>query len=505
MVGGQEGVSVRGSFETEVCSTSSQGGGERSLVDVDVDVDYYEADGSRRSLLHGRADGSFRRSPSWGVTLNAIVYMFAGMSMPATMATSGFTAGTLMLLYSFVSTYHSGELIGALCEKFPEANSYPKLLGLSVKKGMQKFSSKQAKRYSELAVLGCIVLQFLAYYFDTIAQLLYVSQYFDQLVPNSNICQWLWLIITFFLVLPLLLVPGFSESRWIAVPTFLGIVMMVVIFVMEIVVTEPYKCNPGPHYDMPSSYSILLSLSAFAYMFGGHGMFPEMIREMKKPKDFSSVLKWTYAFIMASYIICGYLGYWAYGSSVNANINLSWPENAMNIISISIQLIVCYYCVYLTNAVLLLNIEIGVGLLPSSRKKAIRVKRFVFRVLFLALQTIVGLLLLGGSGDIILGLQALSGAIGMSALTYFLPFLMYWFCFPHEMTRKKIAWFSLNIIVGVIIMIGGVMSSVTDILENSGGILNGYCHLEYRYSPSNPQDPCFISGYNRTHLFESLN
>jgi len=450
-----------------------------------------------------------RQSPSWGVTLNAIVYMSAPMSMPATMASSGFIAGTVMLLYSFASTYYSGELLGRMCKRFPEASSYPKLLGLAVKKGARRMSSRDAKRYSELAVMACFVLQFLAYYFDTIAQLLYVAQYFDQLMPHRlQVCVWVWLLITFVLVLPLLLVPGFSESRWIAIPSFAGIVIMLSIFVLEIVVTEPWNCNPGPHYSKPSSYSVFLSLSAFAYTFGGHGMFPEMIREMKEPEEFSRVLKWTYGFVGASYVICSYLGYWAYGSSVSANINLSWPENPMNIISISIQLVVCYYCVYLTNAVLMLNIESGLGWDDSSKGAnalgtsgySVKFKRFVFRVLFLALQTVVGLILISGSGDVILGLQSLSGAIGMTALTYFLPFVMYWWCFPEDMTPAKKFWFCLNTCLGFVVMVGGVMSSVADLVENAGGVFGGYCHLEYRYSPSNPEDPCFISGYNRTHL-----
>ena len=454
------------------------------LLEAGKDED--EETTATQTLLHGGNSHtrSLQQSPSWGVALNCIVYMFAGMSAPATMASSGYFFGTLMLTYSFVSTYYTGELLGLLCKRFPEAHSYPKLLGVSVKKGLQRLGLKESLWYGEGAVLGCIVLQFFAYYFDTIAQLLYVSQYFDQLVPQSKICQWLWLVITFFLVLPLLLVPGFSESRWIAVPSFMGIVVMVAIFVAEIVVTEPHKCHPGPHFDKPSAYSIFLSLSAFAYMFGGHGMFPEMIREMKQPEQFNSVLKWTYGFVMITYIICAYLGYWAYGSAVQANINLSWPENTMNVVSISIQLIVCYYCVYLTNAVLMLNMEIGMGLLPSSKKKSVKKKRFLFRVVFLALQTFVGQMLLGGSGDVILGLQSLSGAIGMTALTYFLPFVMYWLCFTEEMTRNRKVWFVLNILIGVVIMVGGVMSSLSDIINNSGGIFNGYCHLKHRYSPS---------------------
>jgi phosphoglycolate phosphatase-like HAD superfamily hydrolase len=79
-----------------------------------------------QTLLHGGNSHtrSLQQSPSWGVCLNCIVYMFAGMSAPATMASSGYYFGTLMLTYSFASTYYTGELLGVLCKRFPEALDY---------------------------------------------------------------------------------------------------------------------------------------------------------------------------------------------------------------------------------------------------------------------------------------------------------------------------------------------------------------------------------------------
>eukprot|EP00216_Chloropicon_sp_CCMP2111_P005338 CAMPEP_0198238246 /NCGR_PEP_ID=MMETSP1446-20131203/3950_1 /TAXON_ID=1461542 ORGANISM="Unidentified sp, Strain CCMP2111" /NCGR_SAMPLE_ID=MMETSP1446 /ASSEMBLY_ACC=CAM_ASM_001112 /LENGTH=127 /DNA_ID=CAMNT_0043920629 /DNA_START=120 /DNA_END=500 /DNA_ORIENTATION=- len=41
----------------------------------------------------GSGSSSWRRSPSWGVALNAVIYMAAPMSMPATMAAAGFSWG----------------------------------------------------------------------------------------------------------------------------------------------------------------------------------------------------------------------------------------------------------------------------------------------------------------------------------------------------------------------------------------------------------------------------
>ena len=66
-----------------------------------------------------------------------------------------------------------------------------------------------------------------------------------------------------------------------------------------------------------------------------------------------------------------------------------------------------------------------------------RLRKPALRALFLALQTALGLALIGGSGDVILGLQSLSGAIGMTMLTYVLPYWAYALLFPEEMTAGK--------------------------------------------------------------------
>ena len=54
------------------------------------------------------------------------------------------------------------------------------------------------------------------------------------------------------------------------------------------------------------------------------------------------------------------------------------------------------------------------------------VVRFIFRTLFVGSQIGLCELLLGGTGDTLLSLQSLAGAVGMAAFTYFLPFVCHW-------------------------------------------------------------------------------
>ena len=52
---------------------------------------------------------------------------------------------------------------------------------------------------------------------------------------------------------------------------------------------------------------------AFAYAFGGHGLYPEEIREMAEPFKWRRVMELTYLTVIPLYWVCGMLGYAAYG------------------------------------------------------------------------------------------------------------------------------------------------------------------------------------------------
>ena len=59
----------------------------------------------------------------------------------------------------------------------------------------------------------------------------------------------------------------------------------------------------------------------------------------------------------------------------------------------------------------------------------------------------------------------------------------------------KKGWYLLNIFVGLVIMGGGLWAALSDLHDASTGTLfDSACHLEYAYSPTNPDDPCYISG-----------
>ena len=110
------------------------------------------------------------------------------------------------------------------------------------------------------------------------------------------------------------------------------------------------------------------------------------------------------------------------------------------------------------------------------------------------LQVLVAQLLLSGEGDTIFALQSLIGAVGMTAFTYFLPYIFLLAMAADlgpPLSPRRRAWCYCNIGLGLFVMIAGARSSLEDLISSSAGLFAGECRLEYAYSPTSPDDPCF--------------
>jgi len=92
------------------------------------------------------------------------------------------------------------------------------------------------------------------------------------------------------------------------------------IFFWQIGVYGPYDAEPElPCYAQYSAGSALAALSNMAFTFGGHGVFPEQIREMREPKEFTKAFDILYAFVVPMYFLTAVVGFWAFGNAASAN------------------------------------------------------------------------------------------------------------------------------------------------------------------------------------------
>eukprot|EP00322_Chrysochromulina_rotalis_P006000 CAMPEP_0115829824 /NCGR_PEP_ID=MMETSP0287-20121206/1298_1 /TAXON_ID=412157 /ORGANISM="Chrysochromulina rotalis, Strain UIO044" /LENGTH=281 /DNA_ID=CAMNT_0003283103 /DNA_START=84 /DNA_END=929 /DNA_ORIENTATION=- len=273
------------------------------------------------------------------------------------------------------------------------------------------------------------------------------------------------------------------------------------VFLYEILLVQPWNCEPGPsHTVWPSKFGLALGLSAFAYSFGGHGLYPEQIREMAEPSRWGEVMTAVYAVCTPLYLLAGLLGYYAYGDAAMANINVNFPRNAANAASIAVQCVQEVFFVLESNLVVLLALELRLGLDPTSccapywRGLPPWLARLVLRALFLSSQVLCAQAMLCGSGDTLFALQSLIGAVGMVAFTYVLPYVFYAVLSREPHSQRWKAWAATNICIGVLVMVAGFGSSLVELFACDQGLFAGTCKLAYTYAPDAPGDPCNASG-----------
>ena len=280
--------------------------------------------------------GGLRRMPAWGAFCNNVAFMAVPRSIPACFKATGWSLGIASLTYSTVVTFDTGVVLGDLCLQEPALTSFPLLAGEAMARVSSEANAPRARAFGYLSVQG---LQFSTYYLTAVAELIYFEQYFGQLFDSSALCQWQWLLLVGVICVPVMQVPSFHETRWAAV--LLGLLPLafnVCVFFVEVAAVRPWDCVPGPSFEQPGGRSVFLGFSAFAYAFGGHGLYPEEVREMKRPSSWRAVIAATYAVTVPMYWACGLVGYAAYGDYAQANINLNFPPNTLNRVSIGVQL-----------------------------------------------------------------------------------------------------------------------------------------------------------------------
>lgn len=58
-----------------------------------------------------------------------------------------------------------------------------------------------------------------------------------------------------------------------------------------------------------------------ANQFGGHGLIPNLIRDMKDPRQADRVCHWAYVISMTVYLVISIVGYLMYGTNVSDEVS----------------------------------------------------------------------------------------------------------------------------------------------------------------------------------------
>ncbi|CAK9101031.1 Probable GABA transporter 2 [Durusdinium trenchii] len=445
-----------------------------------TDVEVFDSIGptKRRASLEVEVDGARGEDPDTGATkalalpqwgsspwTNFVIvtaaYTTDNIAGPFAFQQAGWTAGVFLLAYAAATTYYTGVLLGK--QTIPEGDngSYPWITG---------------KWLGKAGFYFAMVMQVLSYFTFIVVLLVKLGEWSSlafRHYEESRICLNSFIAISALVLVVLTQVPTFRQVVPMAV---LSLVLSFVRLILVYVQMGRYDMgtNCSPDYDLPDDESRILTffkgLSTFAWMFGGHGMYPEEIREMKDPQEnFGKALNFAYAIIILQYALMVFPAYYTWGSWTSPVLLDNLPDDNVTTLAIWISIVWMLITAAISNLLLCLTMEVHVWNLsplvhfdPLARFPPV-VTRFCHRALMVGLQLFFALMLQeAGIGNI----QAFVGAFGFGALTFWLPYILE----LRRVRRRALLHYGL-LGLGMVLTTFGIYSAVASMVAETGGQL----------------------------------
>lgn len=217
-----------------------------------------------------------RQASVFSTTCNILSVTFGAIQIPYTFGQMGWTLGSLGLLLSSASTWVSARYIGHMCLQYPrEATSYPAVGGLA---------------FGNHGAVFVAAMQWLSYFLTGAVQIGYSGASYQQTMRGTrfarSLCTEGWMLVTTLLMAPACFVRSFTDATFLSVAVVASQLFGLAVFAAQIADRGTYKAADLPCYSQFTSSSALAALSSIAYAFGGHGVLPELAREMRQPTSY---------------------------------------------------------------------------------------------------------------------------------------------------------------------------------------------------------------------------
>ena len=464
---------------------------------------------------------SMKRASWQTVSFNLLAVMFGATQLGFTFGQMGWVLGGLAIGLSAISTWASGILIGRAAIR-TGAQSYPEL-------GFKAFGRKGKTVIS--------AAQWMSYFLTGMTQIAFSGAGYQQTFKGTKLgtfCTEGWMLVTTCLLAPCVMVPSFEEAVGMSV-IVVGVQCFGLLIMYSQIFANGRYASEGLCYTQWTASSVLAAVANCAFSFGGHGVIPELIREMREPKDFEKAFNVAYGFTVPMYVFTGSLAFWAWGNASSAN----WVENLQSTNWVHaynwINTVATFPLVVVGQVVLFLNVELSYGVLPTDtwvNSNALKKKgdnfsyrpmnnkpplleeedmtddassqnntvndvkrkqeaalllfaneivedsafkdwiqsfppilvRAVFRTSYVFAMYAAAYALIGvGLGN----LTDLTGALGICALTYWMPFVIHAKVFWKDYSKAGLLWNAANIVFGVFISVAGTYFAAKELFSGS--------------------------------------
>ena len=377
-----------------------------------------------------------RRNNRWMTFTSTFSMMFFPLGAGPAFRYTGWVPGIGMLTFAAVSSYVSGLLLGEMCIEGQGLYSYPKLAKKAFgNTGEYLIGSVQSALYFSCGVFNIAFMP------------ANIRQIVDTRLTNVQLMGITWIGMAVGSQLP-----TYHDTFPICVLSAIISTLNAMLQVIVILVFQPNLHAENETKMFGTLTSTLSALPAISYVFGGHGVFPEEVRELKSPSTFKAVLKMLYASAVPVYYLCSVYTYYTYGDTIQGNVLANWPENNwVTRCGAAFCLIGTLVIAVTSNQATLLAVENALEIYPTVddeyRKDvrdgtvAMRVSmmerlrkalgqvlsfkpfaRMFVRLSFVTLQLIVAIMLRKSPLQY---MQGFMGSFGVGCLTFWAPFLIY--------------------------------------------------------------------------------
>lgn len=403
-------------------------------------------------------------NPAWHFTVVSAAFTLANVFAPYTLSAGGWLWGSVFWVYSTATTWWSGILIGRCV-----LDGRKRGVGSTYAEMMEDAFGTAGYVFTVVMQLGTYYMVCVALLVDAANWCLLSQQVLQDLsyVNGAGLCLWQWIFVCGAVIGVLGQIQTFRQIMPFAIASLASTLLRQFLMYYQIA-HHDILAECEPHYGGVTSRSLVNSLSTTALLFGGHGLFPEEIGEMRKPESFFRALHVCYAIVISVYASNAYVAYYAWGNWVAGDIQFNWPLNEATFLSAILSIVWVLIEIAIANVMMMGLVEKVLKLeQPKFRSESTTcfcVCRSLWRSFFVLSQVLFSFML---SSAGIADLQALVGAFGFTALTYYAPFAAYWKLIASKRGEHFVwqASYCLAFLSGVAIMVVGTYISLTSIAK----------------------------------------
>ncbi|ORY78078.1 transmembrane amino acid transporter protein-domain-containing protein [Leucosporidium creatinivorum] len=298
-----------------------------------------------------------RGRSTYGQTLFNTVNVLIGVGLlaePLAFADAGWVLGTILLLFCALITNYTGKMLAKMMARDLSLLTYADVL--------IKAYGHNARTF----IYAMFVLELGAL---SIALVVLFSDSMESLFPTVS--STMFKLLFFFIIVPTTFVP----LRFLSITSLIGIISSITLLVVIIADGSLQKHSPGSlHQPMPTSVGprwmrLPLSFGLLMSGFSGHAVIPSLLRDMKNPRQFSSMINVAYIIAFTVSMLFGALGYVMFGDFVSSEVtrdliktkgNPAWL-NKIAVWMVALNPVVKYA---IANAPLVQTFEVMIGLHP---------------------------------------------------------------------------------------------------------------------------------------------